>query len=69
LNVKPIYTVPELARMMGISRQRAARLLARAKVPIHVGMPGIVYLSDIKACAPEIWTSLEEAAHIRSLAG
>lgn len=69
MNVKPIYTVPELARMLGISRFRATTLLRRVGVPIQPGDPRMVYLSDIKACAPEIWTSMEEAAHIKAIAG
>ena len=69
MNIKPIYTVPELAQMMCVSRQRAVRLLARARVPVQPVSPGIVYLSDIKAMAPEIWTSMEEAAHIKAIAG
>lgn len=67
--IKPIYTVPELARMMGMSRQRAFRLLTRVGVPIQSGDPRTVYLSDIKAMAPDVWSSMEEAAHLRRIAG
>lgn len=69
VNIKPIYTVPELARMMALTTKRALRLLARAGVPVQPGDPRMVYLSDLKAMAPEIWTSMEEAAHIKAIAG
>lgn len=69
MNVKPIYTVPELARMMCVSPKRAVRLLSRAGVAVQPGDPRTVYLSDIKASAPDIWLSMEEAAHIKAIAG
>lgn len=55
--------------MMGMSPERAARLLTRAGVAIQAGDPRMVYLSDIKASAPDIWLSMEEAAHIKAIAG
>jgi hypothetical protein len=68
MSIKPIYTVGELASMMSISRFRALRILRRARVPIQPGKPGLVYLSDLKAMAPDVWMSMEEAAHLRALA-
>ena len=69
MNIKPIYTVPELAEMLGVSKYRTLGLLRRVGVPVQAGDPRMVYLSDIKALAPEIWTSLEEAAHSKAIAG
>lgn len=66
-----VYTVPELARMMGVDRFRCRRILDQVHVPIQRGkrgQPGLVFLSDIKAMAPAVWESLEEAAHLRKLA-
>lgn len=68
MTIKPVYTVAELGRMMGMTRNRAMRLLCRANVPIQPGDPRVVYLSDIKAMAPDIWSSMEEAAHLNGLA-
>lgn len=66
--VKAVYTVPEIARLMGVETKRAIRLLERAHVPVRSGMPRVVYLCDLKAMAPDLWSSLEEAAHVRRLA-
>lgn len=65
--MKAIYTVPELARLMGVETKRAIRLLERAHVPVRQGMPRVVYLCDLKAMDPDLWTSIEEAAHVRGL--
>lgn len=67
LEVKAVYTVPELGRLMGIHKKRVSRLLKRLQVPVQPGSPGIVLLADIKAMAPAIWASLEEVAHLRRL--
>lgn len=68
LEVKPIYTVPELGSLLGVHRNRAKRLLKRMGVPIRDGKPGLVLLADLKTLAPAVWSSLEEAAHLRRLA-
>lgn len=68
IEFKATYTVPELGRLMGVSRFRALRLLKRIRVPIQEGSPGIVFLADLKLAAPALWSSLEEAAHLRGLA-
>lgn len=69
LSIKAAYTVPELGRMMGLNRHRARRVLNRMRVPITDGVPALVFLADLKDLAPTIWRSLEEAAHLRGLAG
>ena len=64
LEVKAVYTVPELGRMMGVNKKRLTRLLKRMHVPVQPGCPGIVLLADLKVMAPAVWSSLEEAAHL-----
>lgn len=67
IEIKAVYTVPELGRMMGMHRNRVARMIRRLGIPVQPGRPGLVLLADIKTLAPTIWASLEEAAHLRRL--
>lgn len=68
LEVKAVYTVPELGALMGgMCRHRVARMLRRMGVPVLAGRPRLVLIADLKALAPAIWASLEEAAHLRAL--
>ncbi len=55
--------------MLGVSKHRVMGLLRRVHVPVQPGDPRLVYLSDIKASAPDIWLSMEEAAHIKAISG
>lgn len=63
--VRDAYAVPELGRLMGISRFRALRLLKRMQVPVQPGNPGMVRRADLETIAPSVWASLEDAAHLR----
>lgn len=67
VEIQAVYTVPELGRMLRMNRDRTVRMLRRLNVPIKPGRPLLVFLSDLKALAPEVWSSLEEAAHLNGL--
>jgi hypothetical protein len=56
-----ILTVPQLARMANVSRYRMARALAHAGVPFRrLGKDRRIYLSDLRALAPDLWLSIRE---------
>lgn len=70
LEVKAVYTVPELAKTTAQTPKSLVGLLRRLRVPVLASGRGkrrLVFLADLKAMAPELWSSLEEAAHLRSL--
>jgi hypothetical protein len=59
MNLRAIYTIPEIARMAGISRQRAGRLLEAGGVDItRVGRARIVPLAAIQQAMPLFWESI-----------
>jgi hypothetical protein len=54
-----LYTIPELADLVGISRWRLRRLLERADIEMHrSGRIRVVYLSSISQALPELWQSI-----------
>ena len=44
IEIKAVYTVPELGRMMGMERHRVARMIRRLGIPVQPGRPGLVWL-------------------------
>lgn len=58
--LKVAYTIPELAKMAGISRWKMARLLEANGVKLHKAgaKKRTVLLSQIRQCFPDLWDSL-----------
>ena len=66
LEFKPVYSVLELARALGVSRYRLERLLRAKDVFVYrVGRTAIVPLSEIRDKLEPLWASLLETAHER----
>lgn len=66
-----VYDLPDLAAKMGMTTRRAKRYLT--KMGVTVTCPGerstsTVLLSDLRSVFPALYASLEEAAHLRSIA-
>jgi AraC-like DNA-binding protein len=57
--LRAAYTVPELARMMGLSPWRLTRILQAQGVTItSVGRSRIVFLEALRRAAPDAYRSL-----------
>jgi predicted transcriptional regulator len=62
-----VLSVSDLAKMANVSRQRMHRVLATANVPtLRVGMKHLIYLVDLKRCAPDLWLSITEYQNLKS---
>ncbi len=62
MDLKPCYTVEELARLLHLPERRTVRLLKRLKVlPPKPGREPLVWLADLKKLAPDMWESLSHA--------
>ena len=58
LNVKPIYTLVEMAKGMGMSRRRVLRLLRSAGITTELMRhQHIIYASDLQSKLPRLWQS------------
>ena len=73
-NVKAqaVYDLPDLAAKMGMSTRRAKRYLEKQGVrvtPGGQGTPQTILLSDIRVSFPDLYASLEEAAHLHRITG
>ena len=65
--IAAVLSVSDLAEMANVSRQRMHRVLAATKVPtLRVGMKHLVYLVDLKRCAPDLWLSITEYQKLKS---
>lgn len=67
-----VYDLPDLAAKMGMSTRRAKRYLTKLGVRVICvgsGSTSTVLLSDLREAFPELYGSLEEAAHLRRVAG
>ena len=61
LGLKPLYTAAELARSLGISRDRLVRLLQMHDVRIYrVGRGLLVPVSEIQQHLAPLWASLRD---------
>ena len=59
LHVKALYSVPELAAVIGKSERTLRRWLARKEVPLlRVGASVAVPLVAFREAFPEVWASL-----------
>jgi hypothetical protein len=68
LLVKPFYSVPQLARLIGYSSQGARKFLFKLNLPIHlVGNRYIVYLTDLQSYCPQLYNSILESQNINNL--
>lgn len=57
--VKALYTVPELAALIGMHHRTLRRWLAKKPVPLlHVGGSVAVPLIAFREAFPEVWASL-----------
>lgn len=68
MEAQAVYDLPDLAAKMGMSPRRAKRYLEKSGVrvtPGGRGTPQTILLCDIRESFPDLYTSLEEAAHIR----
>jgi len=58
-DLKAAYTVPELAKMMGLSRFQVGRMLTKAGIVTESsGAKRWVWISELKRRAPEAWASM-----------
>jgi len=58
--VKALYTVPELATLIGMHQRTLRRWLAKKPVPLlHVGRSVAVPLIAFREAFPEVWASLK----------
>jgi hypothetical protein len=64
--VKPVYSVAEVARMMGLSHNQTLRRLQAAGViePKGRGVKNDVLLSSLRERMPGYWGSAVEAARL-----
>jgi len=72
MKAQAVYDLPDLAAKMGMSVERAVRYLSKQGVPISTsgkGSPRTVLLSDLRSSFPELYASLEEAAHLHRVTG
>jgi hypothetical protein len=68
LKIRPFYTVPQLAKMIGYSSQGARKFLFKLNLPINlVGNRYIVYLTDLQSYTPQFYNSILEAQNLNSL--
>ena len=59
--LKVAYSVPQLARLAGMSRWSMVRLLRSAGVTLHrIGHKRLVFLSEVRRALPALWESLDE---------
>ncbi len=71
--LKAVYTLGELARILGMTRWAARRWLDANKIPYQQAKPGTGYrgsgirlfVSDLKTYAPTIFTTIEETIEIQ----
>ena len=64
--VKALYTVPELATLIGMHHRTLRRWLAKKPVPLlHVGGSVAVPLIAFRDAFPEVWASLKAATELR----
>lgn len=72
VKAQAVYDLPDLAAKMGMTTKRARRYLERQGVRIVLSGPGAVatvLLSDIRTAFPDLYASLEEAAHLHRVTG
>ena len=72
VKAQAVYDLPDLAAKMGMSTRRAKRYLTKAGVTVTCHgerCTSTVLLSDLRESFPSLYSSLEEAAHLRGLAG
>lgn len=72
MKAQAVYDLPDLAAKMGMTAKRAKRYLT--KMGVKVTCPGersksTVLLSDIREAFPDLYASLEEAAHLNRVKG
>jgi excisionase family DNA binding protein len=61
--IKPLYTVPEIAAWLRWSKQRVRRLLATNAVPlVHSGRHVYVPKTVLERKLPDLWESLVDLA-------
>jgi hypothetical protein len=64
--VKALYTVPELATLIGMHHRTLRRWLAKKPVPLlHVGGSVAVPLIAFREAFPEVWASLKAVSELR----
>jgi hypothetical protein len=64
--VKALYTVPELATLIGMHHRTLRRWLAKKPVPLlHVGGSVAVPLIAFREAFPEVWASLKAVHELR----
>jgi hypothetical protein len=64
--IKPVYSVPELARLFRKKYLAMVNLLNNLNLPIRkIGSRHYVYLNDFKEQTPDLYLSLIETIHQR----
>lgn len=67
--IKPMYTIKELAKLIGYSANGCRQFFLRNKVPLHLnGNRYFLYLSDLQDYMPDLYRSILEANNLKSLA-
>lgn len=59
--IKPIYTIKEIAEMLKMPKKQARDTLIKLNVPLHAtGKQGklLIFLSELQENAPNLWQSL-----------
>jgi hypothetical protein len=65
LRVKALYTVPELAQLIGMHHRTLRRWLAKKQVPLlHVGASVAVPLVVFREAFPEVWQSVKATSEL-----
>lgn len=66
--VKPFYTVPEIAKMIGYTSAGARKFLMKLSLPITlIGKRYVVYLSDLQNYTPEFFNSIMESKNLNDI--
>lgn len=65
--VTPFYTITQLSKIIGYSREGTRRYVKRLSIPLHyTGNKTIIYLSDLSTYAPELYASLVQVEQLRN---
>lgn len=61
MKLKPFFSMPEIAEVLGVHRSRAKAKLLLMHIPVNlIGRSNVVYLSAIQLNNPDFYLSLLE---------
>lgn len=68
LPIRPFYTVPNIAKIMGYTSAGARKFLFRMNLPIHlIGKRYVVFLTDLQLYCPEFYSSILESNNLNDI--